>query len=414
MMSNPESHFTDHATRLAINGGQPVCSNPLPGWPVYGEDEIDAVDEVLRSGRTNYWTGSEGQAFEREFADYCGVRYGVAVANGSLALELALVALGMGPGDEVIVTPRTFIASASSVVLRGALPVFADVSLDSQNVTAETIEPCITERTKAVIVVHLAGQPCDMDPIVDLAGSRGLKVIEDCAQAHGARYKGRPVGSLGHIAAFSFCQDKIMSTGGEGGMLVTDDESMWRRAWAYKDHGKNYYSVHRQDHPVGFRWLHDSFGSNWRLTEMQSAIGRVQLRKLPEWHRLRVRNAEILRHGLQSVPAVRIPELPPFLEHAWYKFYFFVNPIQLRSDWDRDRLVAAINAEGIPCFTGICPELYLEQAFINSTGRYPRLAAARKLGDDSIMLLLHPTLEPSDMEMMVAAVRKVFFAAAKQ
>jgi hypothetical protein len=288
------------------------------------------------------------------------------------------------------------------------------VDLDSQNITAETIEPCITERTRAVIVVHLAGQPCDMDPIMDLAESRGLKVIEDCAQAHGALYKGRPVGSIGHIAAFSFCQDKIMSTGGEGGMLVTNDESLWQRAWAYKDHGKNYQSVHRQDHPVGFRWLHDSFGSNWRLTEMQSAIGRLQLRKLPEWHGLRARNADILRQDLQRMPGIRLPQLPAYLQHAWYKFFFFVHRSQLQPEWDRDCLVAAISAEGVPCFTGICPELYLEQAFIGSGGKHVRLSAARRLGEDSLMLLVHPTLEPDDMDIMVSAVGKVFNAATKR
>ena len=259
-----------------------MTSKKTSPWPVYEQDEIDAVSTVLSSGKVNYWTGENGGEFECEFAGHCDAKYSIALANGTLALELALEAAGIGPGDDVIVTPRTFIASASCVVRRGARPVFADISLDSQNLTPETVAAVLTPNTKAVVAVHHAGWPCEMDGLMALAGDHDFVVIEDCAQAHGATYKGRPVGGLGHVAAFSFCQDKIMTTGGEGGMLVTNDEAIWKKAWSIKDHGKNYDAVFKQDHPPGFRWLHDSFGTNMRMTEMQSAIGRLQLKKLTD------------------------------------------------------------------------------------------------------------------------------------
>src|SRR5208282_1519874 len=266
----------------------------FPSWPYFEADEIEAAASVLRSGKVNYWTGDLGRRFEDEFAAYVGCRHAVALSNGTVALELALHALGVGAEDEVITTSRTFIASASCAVMRGARPVLADVDRDSQNITAETIRAALSPRTKAIIAVHLAGWPCDMDPILRLAGERGLKVIEDCAQALGATYKGRPVGSMGDAAAFSFCQDKIMTTGGEGGMMTTHNEEVWKRAWSFKDHGKSYDAVHRRAHPPGFRWLHESFGTNWRMTEMQSAIGRVALRKVAAWVEIRRRNAAIL------------------------------------------------------------------------------------------------------------------------
>lgn len=394
--------------KLAIEGGQPLRSIPFAPWPHFPQDEISAAMGCLESGRVNYWTGTEGRAFEREFADFAGCRYAIALANGTVALELALYALGIGPGDEVITTSRTFVASASCIVMRGATPVIADVDLVSQNITADTIRPLITPRTKAIICVHLAGWPCDMNPILELAREHNLKVIEDCAQCHGATYKGRPVGSLGDVAAFSFCQDKIMTTGGEGGMLTTNDEELWRRAWEFKDHGKSYDAVYSRQHPPGFRWLHESFGTNWRLTEMQSAIGRVQLGKLPEWTRIRTRNAAILNEGVSSIPALRVPLPPPEIGHAYYKHYTFLRPELLKSGWDRDRIMNAVCAEGIPCFSGSCSEIYREKSFANAGyGPAEPLAAARELGRTSLMFLVHPTLCEADMRDTVAAVEKV-------
>lgn len=394
-------------------GGPPVRFGKLSPWPQFHDDEINRVVEVLRSGKVNYWTGVECRAFEREFAEHCEVEHGIAVANGTVALELALHASGVGPGDEVVVPPRTFIASASSVVMRGAIPVFADVDPVSQTMTAETIQEVLTPRTKAIIVVHLAGWPCDMDPIVALARERGLTVIEDCAQAHGAMYKGRPVGSLGDLAAFSFCQDKIVTTGGEGGMLVTNRWDLWERAWAYRDHGRNYQAVYDHTHPPGFRWLFDAFGTNWRMTEMQAAIGRLQVRNsLSEWVARRRRNADLLTACFRTIPALRVTEPPDHVRHSYYKYYAFVRPEMLKDDWSRDRILAAFEAEGIPGLSGSCSEVYLEKAF-DRLGLRPkqRLPVARQLGETSLMFLVHPTLTPAELADTCRVVEKVMAVA---
>ena len=396
-----------------------MLNTPLPPWPSFTKEEAEAVQRVLLSNKVNYWTGPEGREFEKEFAAYCGVKHAIALANGTLALELALQVLGIGPGDEVITTSRTFIASASCIVMRGATPVIADVDPVSQNITAETIRPHVTSCTKAIIAVHLAGWPCDMDPILELARKHNLKVVEDCAQAHGARYKGRPVGSMGDVGAFSFCQDKIMSTGGEGGMLTTNDSTLWEKAWAFKDHGKSYDAVYKREHPPGFRWLHESFGSNYRLTEMQSAIGRIQLRRLDDWIATRRRYAAMLNEAFTKVPGLRITQPPQDIFHSYYKYYVFIRPEAVIVDSTskiqhpklsliRDHLMNAIVAAGIPCFSGSCSEIYREKAFVNEGfGPDERLSVARELGDTSLMLLVHPTLRESNILKTIEVVERV-------
>jgi hypothetical protein len=376
-------------------------------------DEINAVAAVLGSGRVNYWTGEEGRRFEEEYAQHVGVRHGIALANGTVALELALHALGIGPGDEVVTTSRTFIASASCAVMRGARPLVADVNPISQNITAETIRAVLTPRTRAIVAVHLAGWPCEMDEIMALAREHGLKVVEDCAQAHGAIYKGRPVGGFGDAAAFSFCQDKIITTGGEGGMLVTNDTAVWEKAWAYKDHGKSYDAVYRRPHLRGFRWLHQTFGTNWRMTEMQAAIGRLQLRKLPQWVENRQRNAAILEASLAGVPGLRLTPVPGHVGHARYRYYAFLDPTRLRAGWDQRRVIEAISAEGVPCFSGSCSEIYRERAFAEA-GWQPGepLPVARVLGETSLCFLVHPTLDEEAMRQTAAAAAKVMAVAA--
>ena len=398
---------------LAIAGGPPVRTRPWTPWPEFSADEVEAAAAVLRSGKVNYWTGDEGRKFEEEFAAWVGRKHAVALANGTLALELALYALGIGPGDEVIVPSRTFVATATCVLLRGATPVFADVDRDSGNLTAETVRPLIHRRTRAIIPVHLAGWPCDMEPILALARRHKLKVVEDCAQAHGATYKGRPVGALSDIAAFSFCQDKIISTGGEGGMLLTDDRKLWERAWSYKDHGKSYDAVYRRKHPPGFRWLHESPGSNWRLTEMQSAMGRVLLKKIPERVARRRRNAAILDRRLSSLPALRVPSVPAGFGHAFYKYHLYLRPERLARGWNRERLLEAISAEGVPCLSGSCSEIYLEKMFPAKLRPKKRLPVARELGETSLMFQLHHTLAEEDMLDICRAVGKVMKVAAR-
>jgi dTDP-4-amino-4,6-dideoxygalactose transaminase len=376
---------------------------PLDGsapWPHFEDDEIDAAAAVLRSGRVNYWTGEHGRAFESEFARHCGVEHAVAVANGSLGLEIALHAVGVGAGDDVVVPARSFMATASSVSLRGGVPVFADIDRDNQGLTAASIERVLTPRTRAVIVVHLAGWPCEMDDIVALARIHGLKIIEDCAQAHGARYHGRVVGTIGDVGVYSFCQDKIMTTGGEGGMIVTNDREVWSRAWSYKDHGKTFEAASDRRSPThAFRWLHDTFGTNARLTEMQSAIGRIQLRKLPQWSQARRAHAARYDEVLCSVESLRVPATPAHVEHARYKHYVFVRPDRLRSGWSRDRILQESGARGIRCFAGSCSEIYLEAAYRKlGIGPRARLPVAQELGETSLMLHVHPTLSPQQVE----------------
>ena len=394
-------------TRLAIDGGPQLRKHPFAPWPSFSSEEIAAATHVLESGRVNYWTGDEGREFEAEFAAFTGCKHAVALANGTVALELALQALDIGPGDEVIVPSRTFIASASCAVMRGAKPVIADVDRDSQNITADTIRAVLSTRTRAIITVHLAGWPCDMDPILDLAHQHQLKIIEDCAQAHGATYKGRRVGSMGDAGAFSFCQDKIMTTGGEGGMLTTNDTELWLRAWAFKDHGKSYEAVYERQHPPGYRWLHESFGTNWRMTEMQSAMGRVLLKKLPQFVQTRQRLAGVLSERFSAIPALRVTRPHDHLRHSYYKYYVFLRPDRLRDDWNRQQIIDAINAEGIPCFAGSCSEIYLEGAFPEGMRPPSRLPVAKELGETALMFLVHPTLSDRDMRETADAVEKV-------
>lgn len=375
-----------------------IDKNSPSRWPFFGQDEIDVVSRVMRSGKVNYWTGTESRRFENEFAKNTGVKHAVALANGTVALELALKALGIGPGDEVVVTPRSFIASVSCVISVGAKPVFADVNPDSGNITADSISCVLTDRTKAIIPVHLAGWSCEMDEIISLARAHELYVIEDCAQAHGSRYKEKLVGGIGHIGAWSFCQDKIITTGGEGGMITTDDEQIWSYAWSYKDHGKNYETVRNNENSNGFRWVHHSIGTNWRMTEMQAAIGKIQLRKLPQWHERRKKNAQMILSAAKACPALRVPDVPSHIEHAWYKCYVYVRPEALSKQWSRDRIMSEINKRGVLCYSGICPEIYLEKAFDNN-GLRPakRLPVAKILGETSLMFLVHPTLTDTEI-----------------
>lgn len=377
-------------------------------WPSFTQEEADAVSRVLLSNKVNYWTGQECREFEKEFAAWCGSQKAIALHNGTVAIDLALVASGIKAGDEVVVTPRTFLASASSIVSVGAIPVFADVDKDSQNITAETIAKVLTPKTKAIICVHLAGWPCEMTAINELAKLHGLIVIEDCAQAHGATYKGISVGSLADAAAWSFCQDKIMTTGGEGGMLTTNNLELWYKAWSYKDHGKDWDAVYNRQHPAGFRWVHESFGTNWRMLEMQGVIGRIQLTRMADWHQARKQNATKILAACAESDALRVPQVPDYIEHAWYRAYAFVKPEKLVIGWSRDRIMHEINALGVPCYSGSCSEVYLEKAFDN-TGWRPqeRLPVAKELGETSLMFLVHPTLTEAEINKTCAAIKSV-------
>jgi len=385
-----------------------MINSTFSPWPSFTKEESQAIQDVLLSNRVNYWTGEEARVFEQEYAEWVYTKRAIALMNGTVALNLALHSLDIGYGDEVVVTPRSFIASVSCVVTAGATPIFVDVEPESGNLSADNISKVLSSRTKAIICVHLGGWPCDMDSIIELAQSHGIYVIEDCAQAHGAKYKGRSVGSIGHIGCWSFCQDKIMTTGGEGGMVTTNDDNLWYKMWSYKDHGKSHKAVYEREHSPGFRWLHESFGTNARMLEMQAAIGRIQLKRMAEWHEQRKLNALQLQKTCLDCAALRTPVPPTHLEHGWYKFYSYVRPEALSSSWSRDRIITEIKALGVPCYSGSCSEIYLEKAF-DGTGWRPkeRLPIARQLGETSLMFLVHPTLTESEIEQTAEAIKNV-------
>ncbi|WP_415720284.1 DegT/DnrJ/EryC1/StrS family aminotransferase [Photobacterium ganghwense] len=389
-----------------------MLNTPFSPWPSFTEEEANAVRDVLLSNKVNYWTGQECREFEKEFAAWAGCEYAIALGNGTLALDVALKAININPGDEVITTPRTFLASASSIVTAGATPVFADVDLNSQSINAESIEAVLTPKTKAVIVVHLAGMPAEMDAIMALSEKYGFYVIEDCAQAHGAKYKDRSVGTIGHIGAWSFCQDKIMTTGGEGGMVTTNDKSLWSAMWSYKDHGKSFEAIYERQHPPGFRWLHESFGTNWRMTEMQAVLGRIQLKRMPEWTKTRQLYGKLIDDAVAGLNVVRTVKVPEYIEHAEYKHYLFVEPQYLKEGWSRDRIVEEIVERGVPCYQGSCSEVYLEKAFDNTPWRpEERLKNAVELGENSLMFLVHPTLTQDEMDKTCETIKEVLKAA---
>ncbi|HEX8224731.1 MAG TPA: DegT/DnrJ/EryC1/StrS aminotransferase family protein [Allosphingosinicella sp.] len=381
-----------------------LAQTPAERWPFYDEDEIEAVASVLRSGKVNQWTGGDVFAFQAAMERRFQGGHGIALANGSLALEVALRAFGIGPGDEVIVTPRTFVASAFCAMLVGATPVFADVDADSGNITADTIRAVLTDRTRAIVPVHLAGWPADMEPIMALARERGIKVVEDCAQAVGAEIGGRTIGSFGDAAAFSFCQDKIISTGGEGGYTSFQDRDAWNWAWSFKDHGKSHAKAFEPNPRPGFRWLHDSVGTNWRMPGPLAAIGLAQLAKLDRWVDIRRRNAAIWTEALASVPGLNVPVPGETVRHACYKHYVYLDDVPEAQEL-RDTILARAGEAQLRVFSGSCSEVYLEHAF--DALERPDLPVARSLGRRSLMVEVHPTLRPDLLELRAEALARI-------
>ena len=389
-----------------------MLNTSFTSWPSFSQEEADAVKNVLLSNKVNYWTGNECRKFEKEFAIWSNAKYAIALGNGTLALDNAFKALDISYGDEVIVTARTYIASVTSIVNAGAIPIFADVDLNSQNITPGSIRSMITNKTKAIVCVHLAGWPCEMNEIIDIANEFNLYIIEDCSQAHGAKYKGKPVGSIGNIGCWSFCQDKIMTTGGEGGMVTTNDENLWNRMWSYKDHGKSYKAVYEKEHPDGFKWLNESFGTNWRMTELQGAIGRIQLKRMSNWNSNRIFNANKIWNTMKNFTGLRVPNIPDYINHAAYKCYVFVEEKNLKKGWNRNRIMEEINKLGVPCYTGVCPEVYLEKAFDNSGFRpKERLLNAKILGETSLIFLVHPTLNKNEIQKTCDVITSVMKSA---
>ena len=296
---------------------------------MYNIKQINSVVNILKKNKTNYWTGNECKKFEKEFSKYHNIKHSIAVSNGSVALEIAIKALNLKKGSEIIVTPRSFIISASVVINLGYKPVFSDVD-DNGNLCSNEISKVLTKITKAVIIVHLNGISCDLDPIVKLVKKNKIYLVEDCSQAHGARYKNKPVGSFGDISIWSFCQDKIISTGGEGGMISTNSKNLWEKCWSYKDHGKNYLKVFKKKHQVGFKWLHDYYGSNYRMTEIQATIGRYQLKDLDKQIKDRNKIAKIFFDELKDFIGKdklfrKTKSETKTCRNAFYRINFFIN-----------------------------------------------------------------------------------------
>ncbi len=375
----------------------------LPPWPHHEQDEIDAVVEILRTGRTNQWTGDTVRQFEAACEDWFGLTHALAVANGTVAIELALRGLEIGPGDDVLVSSRSFVASATMPLLVGAMPVFADVSIEHGNVTVETLEAARTPATRCAIVVHLCGWPCDMSKIMAWANQHGISVIEDCAQAHGAQVSGHSVGSFGQASAFSFCQDKIMTTGGEGGLVAFRDQAAADRAWAWRDHGK--IRAEAMSNPTAFssfRWLAAGPGTNLRMTAMQAAIGLVQLEKLADWQTRRAANAAVLRTAFDSCRGLHVPWPDGDCKHAWYQLTCLVDDELIIG---RDSLLKPLREAGWPVRSGACPELYLERVFANHRPA-TSLPVAAELGRRSLTFPVHPTCDHDDMTQMATALTR--------
>ena len=380
----------------------------MNSWPYFYPEDINKVSEILKSGKINYWTGFEGREFEKEFSSYVGVEYSVAVDNGTNALILAAHALGISKGDEVIMSPRTFVASAFSIMHLGAKPVFIDIDRNTQNMDPDLIEAAITPNTKAIMAIHLAGWPCEMEKIQEICNNHNLFLIEDCAQAHGAKYNGKSVGSFGDVNAWSFCQDKIMTTAGEGGMVTTNNKDYWSSVWSFKDHGKNYDTVYNKEHPPGFRWLHEDHGTNARMTEIQSAIGRLQLKKLDMWIDKRTKLSNIFNNAFKDLDGLRITLPPSYIKHAYYKYYVFTEPEKLKSDKDRDFIMNSLNDLGVVCYSGSCSEIYKEKAFDKIfSSQKPSLKVAKELGETSLMFLVHPTINEEDIYKICEQTKKI-------
>ena len=389
-------------------------------YPFFNKSSIKKVKQILNSGRVNYWTGNECRNFEKEFSNYHGVKYSLAVSNGSVALELGLKSLGLKNNDQVIVTPRSFIISASCVLNLGLKPVFADVD-DNGNLSIEGIKKVYNKNIKAIVVVHLNGLSCDLDPILKFTKKNKIFLIEDCAQAHGAIYKGKKVGSFGNISTWSFCQDKIISTGGEGGMITTNNKKLFLKIWSMKEHGKNYISVFFKKHRTGYKWLHDHLGSNYRMTEMQAAIGRVQLRLLDKMVKKRNFLANLYLNGLkdyyQKYEIIKKPdfrcETCPLKKnekkcnkcaHSFYRLNLFIN----KKNINQIKLIEQFNKNKIECGIGSCPEIYREKIF-KKLKLHPkkRLQNAKLLGKTSIMFPINPYKSLIKIKPEINLIKKI-------
>jgi len=383
--------------KFAIDGGPKTRREPFPRWPLLGPEDIAAVAEVLDSGKLTQLSGRSVGDFERAFAKWHGSEHCVATSSGTTAIHAALIALGVAPGDEVIVPAHTFIASATPVLHQGATPVFADVDERTFCISPDSVRERITERTKAIIAVHLNGHPTDLDALIEIARPRGIAIIEDAAQAHGATYKGRKAGTIGEAGCFSFWEDKIITTGGEGGAILTADASLAERIRRIRHHGEGPIEGERA-------YYHLELGYNYRMTSMQAATGLVQLRKLDEYLIARRRNSAHLSERLGEIPQVEPPFVADYAVHSYYKY---VCRLRRDSGINIARFVSAVAAEGLPISRRYPTPLPQQPVFRDAGLAGAACPVADRVSSELFTLLVHPTASVADMDDYVTAIAKV-------
>ncbi|MCR5750613.1 MAG: DegT/DnrJ/EryC1/StrS family aminotransferase [Kiritimatiellae bacterium] len=422
---------TKKVEKLAIDGGKKVWTKGFPAWPQFDKKTDKKVLDILHSGKVNYWTGPVGMQFEDAWAKWLGVKNAISVSNGTAALHVALTALGVGSGDEVICTSYSFIASSFCALQAGALPVFVDVGTDHL-LDPKKIEEAITPRTKAIVVVHLYGMVADMDPIMKIAKTHNLFVVEDCAQCFGGVYKGKKAGTIGTVGCFSFCQSKHFTTGGEGGMVCCNDDALAWEIRSVRDHG---YDVRAKLNLLKMEgkqlYIHRRVGYNFRMTEIQSAIGLGELQRFDKWNLpQRKKLGKALIKGLAGHPLVKYaPVDTPERQNAFWLVPFVLDTAKLKCTMKE--FIAAVQAEGACAYSVLWPEMYKEEAYTKQKGfgtrQYPfKDPAARKIdytkcncsmahsmADATISFWTHPTYTLAHIKADIAAFKKVAAAMMK-
>jgi dTDP-4-amino-4,6-dideoxygalactose transaminase len=378
-------------------------------WPYVSKQEHKIVSDVLKSNKLNYWTGLQCKSFEKEFSSFFGKKYGVSVCNASVALDISLRSLNLPQGSEIIVTPRSYVSSASCVLNNNLKPIFADIDINSQNLSPKSIEKKINKKTKAIILVHLSGYPCEMDKIVKIAKKNKILIIEDCSQSHGAKYRNKFTGSFGDIAIWSFCNDKIMNTLGEGGMICVNNEKIYKKIWSLKDCGKNLDKImNKASNKFDFKWVHDSQGTNLRMTEVQAAVGRYQLRQLNNSIKIRQRNASIIYRALKNSKIAIIPKIPTYISHSFYRCYVLLDKKKINNKWSKTKMIKYLNSSGIECNSGSCPEIYREGVFKKFNGRIKARNNARSINQSTISFKVHPTISLKNMKIKSKKINEIF------
>ncbi len=378
-------------------------------WPIVSNQEIKLVNNVLKSNKLNYWTGENCKKFEEEFSKLIKTKYSISLANGSVGLDIAIKSLNLKKNSEVIVTPRSYISSVTSVINQGLTPVFADIDLNSQNIEYETIIKKITKNTKAILVVHLGGMPANMTKIISFAKKNKIKIIEDCSQAHGAKINNKYVGTFGDISIWSFCNDKILNTLGEGGIIATKSFMIYKKLWALKDCGKNFSKFKKFKKKNKFKWVHDFEGTNLRMTEVQAAIGRYQLKKLTTWVNMRNYISKKIISICKNFKSIRTQIVPSKFLNSYYRCYIFLDYKHIKKGWTREKILQYLNTNGIYCDVGSCPEIYKEkflskQKHINLKS----LKNANLIGKSSIAFKVFPNIYKTTLNNKLSKLNKFF------